>query len=312
MIRKNNIISVFLILLLFVSKGNAEIKDALFATVGNKAITNSDIVQEVKTMLILQGKGFSEDKRKVLQNNAIQSLILKNIKLIEIEKYPSLAFDPNDLDQEILKYSKALNIDVETFKSIFIANGIDFEDIIKSIKIELLWNSLIFEIYSDRLSINLDEIDDQLKLYQSKEIYEYLVSEIIIEKVEKINLNSKIDEVINRIKNEGFEQVAIDLSITETSALGGDLGWIVETEISDDFKLKIINTKLGDISDPIILPEGILIFKVRDKRAVEKITDLEEVKNQIVNAEKTKILRMHSLSHYENLRRSATINYYNE
>ena len=75
MIRKNNIISVFLILLLFVSKGNAEIKDALFATVGNKAITNSDIVQEVKTMLILQGKGFSEDKRKVLQNNAIQSLI---------------------------------------------------------------------------------------------------------------------------------------------------------------------------------------------------------------------------------------------
>ena len=138
------------------------------------------------------------------------------------------------------------------------------------------------------------------------------MSEIIIEKVEKINLNSKIDEVINRIKNEGFEQVAIDLSITETSALGGDLGWIVETEISDDFKLKIINTKLGDISDPIILPEGILIFKVRDKRAVEKITDLEEVKNQIVNAEKTKILRMHSLSHYENLRRSATINYYNE
>ena len=90
------------------------------------------------------------------------------------------------------------------------------------------------------------------------------------------------------------------------------MGWIVETEISDDFKLKIINTKLGDISDPIILPEGILIFKVRDKRAVEKITDLEEVKNQIVNAEKTKILRMHSLSHYENLRRSATINYYNE
>jgi peptidyl-prolyl cis-trans isomerase SurA len=261
-------------------------------------------------MLILKGEDFSENKRKVLENNAIQSLINKNIKLIEIEKYQSLAFDPNDLDQEILKYSQTLNLDVETFKSIFIANGIDFEDIIKNIKIELLWNSLIFKIYSDRLSINLDEIDDQLKLYQSKEIYEYLVSEIIIEKVEKINLNSKIDEVINRIKNEGFEQVAIDLSITETSALGGDLGWIVETEISDDFKFKIINTKLGDISDPIILPEGILIFKVRDKRVIEKITDLEEVKNQIVNAEKTKILRMHSLSHYENLRRSVTINYY--
>jgi len=31
---------------------------------------------------------------------------------------------------------------------------------------------------------------------------------------------------------------------------------------------------------------------------------------QLVKAEKTKILRMHSLSHYENLRKSITINYY--
>ncbi len=312
MIKTNNIVSVFFILLLLISKSSAEIKDALFATVGNKAITNSDIVQEVKTMLILKGQSFEEEKRETIQNNAIQSLINRNIKLIEVEKHKSLTFNPDDLNKEILKYSNSLNLDIETFKSIFIANEINFEDVVENVKIELLWNSLIFNIYSDRLSINFDDINDQLKLYQSKEIYEYLVSEIIVEKVEKINLNSKIDEITKRIANEGFEQVAIDLSLTETSRTGGDLGWINETEIADNFKNKIINTKLGEISDPILLPEGILFFKVRDKRKVEKIEDLEEVKNKIVNSEKTKILRMHSLSHYENLRRSTTINYYNE
>ena len=56
--------------------------------------------------------------------------------------------------------------------------------------------------------------------------------------------------------------------------------------------------------------EGILIFKVRDKRKIKKIINLEDAKNQLVNAEKTKILNMHSLSHYENLKRSIAINYY--
>ena len=53
-----------------------------------------------------------------------------------------------------------------------------------------------------------------------------------------------------------------------------------------------------------------MFFKVRDKKKVKMFTDLKEAKNQLIKAEKTKILNMHSLSHYDNLKRSVTINYY--
>ena len=102
----------------------------------------------------------------------------------------------------------------------------------------------------------------------------------------------------------------MDFSISETSLNGGNLGWINENNISKRFRTIIRNTPIGNISDPVILPEGILIFKVRNKRITEKIINLEEAKNQLVNAEKQKILAMYSLSHYENLRRYITINYY--
>ena len=39
----------------------AAIKDSLFATVGNKAITQSDIIDEIKIILILNGQSFTED-----------------------------------------------------------------------------------------------------------------------------------------------------------------------------------------------------------------------------------------------------------
>ena len=277
------------------------IKDSLFATVGNKAII----------ILILTGQSFTEDIKEQLQSGAIQSIIKRNIKKIEIEKYNSLTFNQPDVDKGLKKLAGNLFMDLDTFENTFIANGIPFSNVIDQIQIELLWNSLIFELYKDRLVISIDEISEQLKSIQNKkEIEEYLISEIIIKPVPKDKLESTIKEIKNKIKIEGFEKVAMNLSISETALQGGDLDWVSENAISEKFKSKIINTPVGNISEPILLPEGILFFKVRDKRKLKKIVNLEDAKNQLVKVEKTKILRMHSLSHYKNLRKSITINYY--
>ena len=141
---------------------------------------------------------------------------------------------------------------------------------------------------------------------------EYLVSEIIIQSVQSKKIESKINEVRDRIQTEGFENTARDLSISESAIRGGDLGWLSENVISNEFKSEIINTPIGNISEPVLLPEGILFFKIRDKRKIEKKIDLEELKDQLVNTEKTKMLSMYSMSHYDNLRRSISIKYFNE
>ena len=313
MINIKNTISAIIIAFFFLVESNAVIKDSLFATVGNKAITRSDIVNEIKTILILNGQNFSQDYAKQIESAAIKSTIKRNIKQIEIEKYNSLKFNHADLNKELNQLASNINMNLDTLKNTLIANGIDFSNINNQIRTELLWNSLIFELYKDRLSININEIDEQLKLIQNKkemEMEEYLISEIIIKTVSKDKLQSKIKEIKNKISIEGFEKVAINLSISETALKGGNLGWISENVISEIFRSKIINTPVGNISEPIILPQGILFFKLRDKRKLKKFANLEDAKNQLVNAEKTKILKMHSLSHYENLRRSIPIHYY--
>ena len=287
------------------------IKDSLFATIGNKAITYSDIINEIKILLILNNQTFSDEKRKQIESAAIKSTVKRNIKKIEIDKYKFLNFNQKDLDDEVKKTANKLNINVETFKNTLKINGIDFSNFAERIKIDLQWNGLIFQIYKDRLTINLEEIEEQLKLIQKKkEIHEYLISEIIIKPVAKENLESKIKEIMNKIKIEGFEKVAKELSISDTSMNGGELGWVNENVISEKFKFKIINTPLGNISEPILMTNGILFFKVRDKRSFEKFVDIEEMKNHLVSNEKTKILNMHSKSHYDNLRRSVAIKFY--
>ena len=297
--------------LLFFTKAYGVIEDALFITVGNKPITKSDVVNEIKKILILNNQNFTEDKKTQLQEIAIKSIIKRSIKEIEIEKYESLQYKPVDLNIEIEKITTDLNIDLDTLKNIFLNNGIDFADILDQMRTELLWNTLIFQLYKDRVSINVEEIGEQLKLLQNKkEVQEFLISEIIVRSVPSESLEAEIQRINDLIKKDGFEKVAMDLSVAETAIRGGDLGWINENVISDEFKSKITTTPVGSVSDPILLKEGILFFKIRDKREIKEFSSLEEAKNELVKAEKNKILSMHALSHYDSLRRSISINYY--
>ena len=288
-----------------IEKIQTTIKDGLFATIGNKAITKSDIINEIKLILILTNKTFSEDKKEQLQQMAVKSIIKRNIKEIEIERNNYLEFN------ELSRLANNINVNPDQLKNIFSSNDLDFSILENQIKTDLLWNSLIFQLYKSRISINLDEIDEQLKLIQNKkEVEEYLISEIVIKSVEKDKLEVAIKDLKNKIKNEDFESVAISLSIANSATRGGDLGWISENVISKKLLSVIRNTSVGSVSNPVILPNGILIFKVRNKRKVEKEINLEETKNALVNSEKERILNMHSASHYNNLRREISIKFF--
>ena len=53
------IIFVLIVSCIFVSTGNAVIKDSIFAIVGDKVIARSDIINEIKIILILSGTVYS-------------------------------------------------------------------------------------------------------------------------------------------------------------------------------------------------------------------------------------------------------------
>ena len=311
MIKIKKIFFLVLFLLINIEKVNAEIKDALFMTIGNKPITQSDIVDEIKIILILNNESYSDEKRDQLHELAVRSTVKRTIKNIELERYNFFKFNEEDLQKELARLAGNLFIDVNTLKNLCESNELDFAKIEDQVKTELYWNSLIFEIYKHNLNINQEEIEDKLKLNQNKnKINEYLMSEIVISKVENDKMDLEIEKLKNKIEVEGFEKTAKELSISESALKGGDLGWINENIMSDKIKSILIKTQIGNLSSPVILDNGILIFKIRDKRAIDQNISLEEIKNELINAEKSKILNMHSMSHYDKVRRSISIKFF--
>jgi peptidyl-prolyl cis-trans isomerase SurA len=307
---------IFFIILLLLQpyvKANSEITDAIFMTIGNKAITQSDVVNEIKIILILNNESYSESNRAQLQELAVSSIIKRSIKLIEIEKNNFFQFSKMDLEKELNRLARKINVDLDTLKNICTSNELNFTLIEDQIKIELFWNSLIFELYKNRLQISQEEIEERLKIKQKEKMErEFLVSEILIDNLEENLLEIEIKKIKEKISVEGFENVAKAISNSESASRGGDLGWLNENKFLKEIKSAVVNTPVGNITKPVKLNEGIILLKVRDVREIKSTLTLEEVKNQLINSEKSKILNMHSLSHYDKLRRTISVKLFND
>ena len=106
MIKIKKIFFLVLFLLINIEKTNAEISDSLFMTIGNKPITQSDLVDEIKIILILNNESYSDEKKDILHELAVKSTIKRTIKKIELERNNYFRFNDEDLEIELAKISK--------------------------------------------------------------------------------------------------------------------------------------------------------------------------------------------------------------
>ena len=98
------IIKIFIVIILTFSISkeiSAKIEDALYATVGNEAITRSDIINEMRLILILTNQSINENNKKVLEQSAIMSIIKRTIKKIELKNKNFTNFNKVELNLEL-------------------------------------------------------------------------------------------------------------------------------------------------------------------------------------------------------------------
>ena len=151
MIKFKKILFVNLFILHFLTLNCLAITNALIATVGNKPLTHLDLINEMKMMLIINGKVFSEENKKELQAVALESITRRLIKQIELEKYNFDDFHQEDIGKEINSIAARLNTNIDALKNNFAANNIDLSILENRIETELKWNGLIFNLYNDYL-----------------------------------------------------------------------------------------------------------------------------------------------------------------
>ena len=192
------ILSIFFLINNFIfSNLNSQIKTAIVLKVGNNIITSIDIQNEIITSLLIDKQEINQENIDSKKNYAAKNLINKSIKKSEINKYEIKEYSEKDLQNYIDSVAK--NLGTNDLKKKFTQNNITF---VENYKIELLWNTLIYELYSSQINVNIIEVENEVK----KNIKQNETSEEL-KKIKEAILNKKKMEKLNLFSRSHFSNL---------------------------------------------------------------------------------------------------------
>ncbi len=296
------------ICLLTTSLSFSNINLKIIMKINNEIITSYDIEQE-KNYLLALNPNLEEIDKNQLRMIAKKSLIKEYIRKIEILKYKELNQENQQIDNVLNDLMKNLNFANKTeFQNYLKDFDISIDDLKKKIEIENEWKNMIYIKYYN--SINIDKEDLLLKiddLIKNSYVIEYDLSEIIFNIKNNTTYNEELKKIKNSIEANGFENTANLYSISDSSKIGGKIGWVVKNNLSNPIINKIKDLKKDEYSEPIKIGNNFLILKINETRKKPFKMDKQTELDKMIAFETSKQLDKFSNIFYNKIKLNAKI-----
>ncbi len=303
---KNKIIFILIITLFITTKVNS-LENKILVKIDNEIITTIDIFKETQYLVSIN-KNIQQLSKDKIFDIAKDSLIRTKIKNKEIRKYYKNVKPDEKIINNIIK-NNALKLGFKTmddFKKHLSNFNLDTEIVKERLINEILWNKLVNERYLNKVVINEDKIKREINS-EKKIIKSFLLSEIVFNLQPGEILEKKFKNLQNEISESGFENTALINSISDTSNLGGKLGWVKETSLNKKIKKILNNLKPDEYTQPIAISGGYLILKVQEIQKKEEQVDKKKELERRINSETNDQLSRFSIIYFNKIKKNTKI-----
>ncbi len=293
-----------LIILILIAPSNASMESHIVLKINNEIITNLDIEEEYRYLTTLNNDLKKLDKLSIMKISK-NSVIREKIKKNEILKYYTLDHTREYVNDVLQKLYLKLNIkNIDEFKNYLASNNLTLEDVKKKLEIELLWNDLIKNKFTQQININEKILKQKIKNdgLNKKLITKYDLSEILFQVSDQKKLINIIDDINKSVISSGFNNTANIYSVSDTAKFGGHIGWVDENQLSKNVIKLIKQLNIGEITEPIKVPTGFLILRINNKKEKKNNIDKNKILKELINYEKQKQYNQFSLIYYNKIK----------
>ena len=244
--------------------------DRIAAIVNKDVITFKDLSDGVnKALLFFQKNSIQAPEIDVIEKKVLDELIEQKI----IEGYAedwNIKVTEEDINSLIENIIKTNQISLDEFKSNLEVQGSSFEELVESLKYEIILKKVKNREISSKLNIS----DYEIKKYREKmakikpDIYD--LSHILIKfssepTAEEKNQKRKLaNEIFKKLDTEEFEKLAYEFSDAPDANQGGSLGKLKKNEMPEIFIEQIDIIGDTQYSTPFESNNGIHIIKINN------------------------------------------------
>ena len=285
----------------------------IVAKVDGKIITNFDVKKEADYLKTLNPKLLNLEKKRIYDLSK-NSLINEIIKKDELSKYVDLK---ENNEENTLMINQYLN---DLYSKLDIKNEQDLKQLLKSkktysieevrekLKIEILWNQLIYARYGQLVKIDKKKLSEKIEKMKNKRIREFLLKEIVFNKKNNQSLESLIEEINLSINKNGFDNTANIYSNSDSAKFGGNIGWVGENRLSEVVFKELDKIEKSNITNVIKVGNNRLILKIEDIRYKDILVNKDEELQKMIKFETNKQLNQYSRIYFDKTKVNYVIN----
>lgn len=259
--------------------GEQKLIDSIVAIVNEDVISKRELelrIELIRTEFTQSGRSLPEPEtlyRQVLEIMVSDSILLQeaNSRGVKITE--------GQLNQAMKNIASENNLSLAGFRQALIDNGFSYEGYRKSLRKDLVINTLQRQYAARSSTVTQTEVDDFMRRTGSGGVeYEYKLAHILIAlpdaaSPEQVNTALEIANSIKKRLSQGeqFAQLANEFSSGSNALQGGELGWRKKAEVPSLFSSAILEMEPGELAGPIRSASGFHIVSMSDRRDVQQV-----------------------------------------
>ena len=234
--------------------------------VNDEAITNFDFEQR-KLLLNLLDVNLKKSKSDV-----IKELIDEQLQ-IQFAKNRRITFSEEEIENQIVEFLTNRSLTKKILFKLLKKNGLEWESFKSYLVNKAHWKKTLLQLYANKAKISEYELNSPQPTITFSQTRMINLSEIVIPFSERGK--DKATLLAKRLQIElnagsDFTNSARRFSRSQTATSGGSLGFIDERLLPEKIKNILLKLEINEITDPIILENRVVIFKLNKKK--NKIT----------------------------------------
>lgn len=252
----------------------AQMTDGIAAVVNDTPISTYDVLQRINLIVASSGVQPSPETIPRLQAQVLRNLVDELIQLQEAERL-GVEVAQEEIDAQMARIGASNGLTATDISSVLSEQGIDPAALRDQIRAEIVWNRIVNGRFGSRVRIGDEQINQVLdRMARDAQRDQFLVSEIFLpvdspELAEDI-YNGGVQLIAQMQQGAPFDAVARQFSAAPSAAVGGDLGWVAEGELSAEVTRVLSEMQSGQVSAPVPSSGGFYILALRDRRSAPK------------------------------------------
>ncbi len=309
LINRLNILFIIILILFLSIQNTKSLENRILLKVNEEIITTIDIYEEIKFLKLFnseisnlsEAELFEVSKNSILRNKIKKIEIMNFVEELKIEDKFLLNLIKN-------KYSKMGINSLENFERYLKNNNLDIKIIKEKFTIELIWNDLIFQKFSNKIILDKEKIKNEILQNPQRGFQrELLISEIVFDVDNKDDFKNKYEKILSDIEKIGFKKTALIHSNSDSASNGGLIGWIKEDNLNLTIKKAISKLKSGQFSRPVRTSAGFLIVKIDDEKESVSEFNLDNKMEEIIKYKTNEQLNQFSKMYFNKIKKDLTI-----